>query len=41
MTKIKAESKVRGTRWKESIARTMLDCAYEVIKEGEAKWNRK
>ncbi|MDO8587381.1 MAG: HEPN domain-containing protein [Armatimonadota bacterium] len=40
LTEIKAEFKARGERWK-NLARTLLNCAYEIVNEGEAKWNRK
>lgn len=39
LTSIKAEFNVRGGRWK-NLARTLLNCAYEVIKQGELKWNK-
>ncbi len=41
MSNIKAEHNVRGYNWKEAVARTMLDCAYKVINEGETQWNKK
>lgn len=40
MTDIKAEFESRGDHWKEILARTMLNCAYEIYKLGEAKWNK-
>ncbi len=40
LTSIKAEFGSRGDRWK-NLARTLLNCAHKVIKEGEAKWNAK
>lgn len=40
LNSIRAEFNVRGERWK-NLARFLLDCAYMVINEGEAKWNRK
>ena len=38
MTDIKAEFDARGERWK-NLARTVLNLAYEVINQGEAKWD--
>lgn len=37
---IRAEFGVSGDRWK-NMARTMLNCAQQVIKQGEAKWKNK
>jgi HEPN domain-containing protein len=39
LTEIRAEFKVKGERWK-NLARTMVHCAYEVIRQGEKKWNK-
>ncbi len=38
MTDIKAEFNVRGQRW-QNLARTVLNLDYDVINQGEAKWN--
>jgi len=40
MTSIKAEFNIKGEREK-NLARTMLNAAYEVINQGEAKWDSK
>ena len=40
MTEIKAEFNVKGNRWK-NLARTVLELAYEIINQGEAKWDSK
>ena len=37
---IRAEFGVPGDRWK-NMARTLLNCAQQVIKQGEAKWKKK
>lgn len=38
MTEIRAEFGVKGDRWK-NLARTILNLAYDVINQGEAKWD--
>jgi HEPN domain-containing protein len=38
LSEIKAEFGIRGNRWK-NLARKLLNGAYTIIKEGEAKWN--
>jgi len=38
MNEIKAEYNIKGDRWK-NLARTVLNHAYAVIRQGEAKWN--
>ena len=40
MTDIRAEFDVKGDRWK-NLARTILNLAYDVINQGEAKWDSK
>ena len=40
MTEIRAEFDVKGNRWK-NLARTVLDLAYDIINQGEAKWDSK
>lgn len=40
MTSIKAEFNVKGDREK-NLARTVLNLAYDIINQGEAKWNSK
>ena len=40
MTDIRAEFDVKGERWK-NLARTVLNLAYDVINQGEAKWDSK
>ncbi len=40
MTDIRAEFDVRGERWK-NLARIVLNLAYDVINQGEAKWGSK
>lgn len=40
MTEIKAEFDVKGNRWK-NLARSILSLAYDVINQGEAKWDSK
>ena len=37
MNEIRAEYNVRGERWR-NLARTMLNHAHAIIKQGEAKW---
>ena len=39
LTEIKAEFNVKGGRWK-NVARTLLNCAYDIINQGEAKWDK-
>ena len=39
-SKIEAEFRVPGERWK-NLARKLLNHAYEVINQGEAKWDKK
>jgi HEPN domain-containing protein len=38
MNEVKAEYNIKGDRWK-NIARTALNYAYAVIRQGETKWN--
>lgn len=38
-SEVKAEFNVRGERWKNA-ARTILDYSYEIIKQGEIKWDK-
>lgn len=38
MTSITAEFNVKGERWK-NLARTALNLAYDIINQGEAKWD--
>ena len=40
MTEIKAEFSISGNRWK-NLARTVQNLAYEIINQGETKWNSK
>ncbi len=41
IARIQTKPEMRGERWKEHVARIMLNCAYEVVNEGEAQWNKK
>jgi len=36
----RAEFNVKGNRWK-NLARTLLNCASEIMNQGDAKWNKR
>ncbi len=40
MTSITAEFNVKGERWK-NLARTVLNLAYDIINQGEARWDNR
>ena len=40
MTEIKADFNMKGNRW-ENLARTVCELAYQIINQGEAKWDSK
>jgi len=40
MTEIKAEFNVPGNRWK-NLGRTVQNLAYDIVNQGEAKWDSK